>query len=219
MLPYPTRSWSSTPPPHCGEVGHRASEKPGDGRGWQATVSCRLRRSVLVVDARTTLSKSIGMDASDVVVSPEDATLPATTWLPMGSLRMVSAIDVACVTMSPRCLDDVAALGDKPGRQPPVRDLMRPAHLPQYPEGGLTIIDTGSHAAINTIAVGACLETITVSPDGNYLYITHYGTGSVSAVTRRPVTAPRACFATPRWLSCSLRTAGTPMCAMHIRSR
>jgi YVTN family beta-propeller protein len=52
----------------------------------------------------------------------------------------------------------------------------------QYPAGRLTVIDTASHAVLNTIGVGACPETITASPDGAYLYITHYDTCSVSAV-------------------------------------
>jgi YVTN family beta-propeller protein len=52
----------------------------------------------------------------------------------------------------------------------------------QYPAGWLTIIDTASRAVVETIAVGACPETATVSPDGAYLYITHYDTCSVSAV-------------------------------------
>jgi YVTN family beta-propeller protein len=96
---------------------------------------------------------------------------------------MVSAIDVACATIvATVLLDDVVALAISPdgSRLYAISCDRRTYH--EYPEGWLTIIDTGSHAAINTIAVGACPETITVSPDGEYLYITHYGTCSVSAV-------------------------------------
>ena len=50
----------------------------------------------------------------------------------------------------------------------------------QYPAGRLTVIDAGTVA--DAIAVGACPETVTVSPDGTCLSITHYDTHSVSMV-------------------------------------
>ncbi len=64
---------------------------------------------------------------------------------------------------------------------------------------------------VKTIAIGACPETVTTSPDGTYLYITHYDTCSVSAVnlTTEQHHRDRA-TQTLRWLWCSLRTAGTP---------
>jgi YVTN family beta-propeller protein len=52
----------------------------------------------------------------------------------------------------------------------------------QYLAGWVTIIDTSSHDIVKTIAVGACPQTATVSPDGACLYITHCDTCSVSAV-------------------------------------
>ena len=83
----------------------------------------------------------------------------------------------------PRCPStDVAALAISPdgSRLYAVSSDRRTYY--EYPGGWLTIIDTASHAVVETIAVGACPETVTASPDGAYLYITHYDTCSVSAV-------------------------------------
>src|SRR6202034_4072939 len=52
----------------------------------------------------------------------------------------------------------------------------------QYPVGRLTIVDAASGTVADTIAVAACPETATVSPDGTCLSITHYDTHSVSMV-------------------------------------
>jgi len=142
--------------------------------------------SVLVVDARDyAVQKHWDGNASDAVVSPDGRYLYVAhnRGADGGANGMVSAIDVACATIvATVLLDDVVALAISPdgSRLYAISCDRRTYH--EYPEGGLTIIDTGSHAAINTIAVGACPETITVSPDGDYLYITHYGTCSVSAV-------------------------------------
>jgi YVTN family beta-propeller protein len=142
--------------------------------------------SVLVVDARDyAVQKHWDGDASDAVVSPDGRYLYVAhnRGADGGANGMVSAIDVACATVvATVLLDDVAALAISPdGRRLYAISCDRRTYH-EYPEGELTIIDTGSHAAISTIAVGACPETITVSPDGDYLYITHYGTCSVSAV-------------------------------------
>jgi YVTN family beta-propeller protein len=48
--------------------------------------------------------------------------------------------------------------------------------------GWLTIIDTARHAVLSTLAIGSNPETVTASPDGAHLYITHHDKASVSVV-------------------------------------
>ena len=80
-------------------------------------------------------------------------------------------------------VDDVTALAISPdGTRLYLAGCDRGSYY-QYPAGWLTIIDTATYTAINTIAVGACPDTVTVSPDGAHLYITHYDDNdSVSAI-------------------------------------
>jgi YVTN family beta-propeller protein len=142
--------------------------------------------SVLVVDTGDyTAQAPLGGCACAVVVSPDGRYLYAAhNQASDGRANsMISVIDIACATtVATVPVDDVAALAISPdGSRLYAISCDRRTHY-QYPEGWLHIIDTASHAAINTIAVGACPETITVSPDGDYLYITHYDTCSVSAV-------------------------------------
>jgi YVTN family beta-propeller protein len=95
----------------------------------------------------------------------------------------ISVIDIACATtVATVPVHDVSALALSPdgSRLYAVSYDQRVYHL--YPAGWLTIIDTASHAAVKTIAIGASPETVITSPDGSYLYITHYDTRSVSAV-------------------------------------
>ena len=58
--------------------------------------------------------------------------------------------------------------------------FVRPGRAHFTIKAGLWMFPVPAHA--ETIAVGACPETVTASPDGAYLYITHYDTCSVSAV-------------------------------------
>jgi YVTN family beta-propeller protein len=92
-------------------------------------------------------------------------------------------IDIAsATTVAEVPVKDVAALTTSPdGSRLYAVSYERRTYY-QYPAGWLTIIDAASHAVVETIAVGACPETATASPDGAYLYITHYDTCSVSAV-------------------------------------
>jgi YVTN family beta-propeller protein len=67
----------------------------------------------------------------------------------------------------------------------------------QYRAGLLTVIDTAGPAIVDIFAVDPCPETVTVSPDGAQLSITHYDTCSVSAIdlttrTATTVTLPHA---------------------------
>jgi YVTN family beta-propeller protein len=142
--------------------------------------------SVLVVDTRDyTAQTPWGGCASDMVVSPDGRHLYAAhnQVTDGGANGVVSVIDIACATtVATVPVKDPVALAISPdgSRLYAVSSDRRTYY--QYPAGWLTIIDTASHAVVKTIAVGACPETVTASPDGAYLYITHYDTCSVSAV-------------------------------------
>ncbi len=61
----------------------------------------------------------------------------------------------------------------------------------QYFPGSLTVIETARYAIVDTIAVSPSPDTVTVSPDGSRVLVTHYDTNSISAidVERRSVTS------------------------------
>jgi YVTN family beta-propeller protein len=142
--------------------------------------------SVVLVDTRDYTAQTLwDGGASDVVVSPDGRYLYAAhnQVTDGGANSVVFVIDVAGATTAAMVpVNDVAALAISPdgSRLYAVSSDRRTYY--QYPAGRLTIIDTASHAVVETIAVGACPETVTASPDGAYLYITHYDTCSVSAV-------------------------------------
>jgi YVTN family beta-propeller protein len=142
--------------------------------------------SVLVIDTRDyTAQTPWDGCASDVVVSPDGRYLYAAhnQVTDSGAKGVVSVVDIACATtLAEVPVNDVAALVASPdGSRLYAISCDRRTYY-QYPAGWLTIIDTASYAVVETIAVGANPETVTVSPDGAYLYITHYDTSSVSAV-------------------------------------
>jgi YVTN family beta-propeller protein len=142
--------------------------------------------SVLVVDTRDYTAQTLwGRGASDIVVSPDGRHLYAAhnQVTDGGPNDVVSVIDVAAATtVATAPVKDVAALTISPdgSRLYAISYDWRTYY--QYPAGRLTIIDTASHAVVETITVGVCPERVTASPDGAYLYITHYDTCSVSAV-------------------------------------
>jgi YVTN family beta-propeller protein len=142
--------------------------------------------SVLVVDARNHTAQTLWDGcASAVVVGPDGRHLYAAhNQVTDGGINgVISVIDIASATTAATVpVHDVAALTISPdgGRLYAV-SYDRGTYY-QYPAGWLSIIDTASHAVAETIAVGGCPETVTASPDGAYLYITHYDTCSVSAV-------------------------------------
>ena len=141
---------------------------------------------MLVVDTRDYTAQTLwGRGASDIVVSPDGRHLYAAhnQVTDGGPNDVVSVIDVAgATTVATVPVKDVAALTISPdgSRLYAISYDWRTYY--QYPAGRLTIIDTASHAVVETIAVGVCPERVTASPDGAYLYITHYDTCSVSAV-------------------------------------
>jgi YVTN family beta-propeller protein len=142
--------------------------------------------SVLVVDTRDYTTQTLwGGCASDVVVSPDGRRLYAAHNQDDdgGADGVVCVIDIAGATIVATVpVSDVAALAISPdGSRLYAVSYDRGTYY-QYPAGRLTVIDTASHAVVKTIAVGACPETVTASPDGAYLYITHYDTCSVSAL-------------------------------------
>jgi YVTN family beta-propeller protein len=134
--------------------------------------------SVAVVDTHDyTVQTPWGGCASNVVVSPDGRHLYAS------HIGGISVIDIACaMTVATMPVNDIAALAISPdGSRLYAVSCDRHTYY-EYPGGWLTIIDTASHAVVETIAVGACPETVTASPDGAYVYVTHYDTCSVSAV-------------------------------------
>jgi YVTN family beta-propeller protein len=142
--------------------------------------------SVLVVDTRDyTAQRLWGGGASDVVVSPDGRRLYAAhnQVTDGGANGVVSVIDVACATtVATVPVNNVAALTISPGGSRLYAISTDRRTYYEYPAGWLTIIDTARHSVVATIAVGACPQTVTVSPDGACLYITHYDTCSVSTV-------------------------------------
>ncbi|HWS91194.1 MAG TPA: hypothetical protein VN306_01425 [Mycobacterium sp.] len=61
----------------------------------------------------------------------------------------------------------------------------------QYFPGSVTVIDTVQHEVVDTIAVPLSPDTVTVSPDGSRVLVTHYDANAISAidVERRSVTS------------------------------
>ena len=61
----------------------------------------------------------------------------------------------------------------------------------QYFPGSITVIDTAQYGDVDTIAVPLSPDTVTVSPDGSVVLVTHYDTNSMSAIDvgRRSVTS------------------------------
>jgi YVTN family beta-propeller protein len=142
--------------------------------------------SVLAVDTRDNAAQVVwGGRASDMVVGPDGRHLYiADDQVTDAGTGVVSVIDIAsATTIDVVPVQDVNALAISPdgGRLYAVSRDRRAYY--QYPAGRLTVIETASHAVVDTIAVGPCPETVAASPDGGYLYITHYDTNSVSAVT------------------------------------
>lgn len=142
--------------------------------------------SVLVVDTRDyTAQTPWDGCASDVVVSPDGRHLYAAHnhVTDDEANGVVSVIDIACATtVATVSVNNVAAMAISPDGSHLYAVSYDWRTYYQYPAGWLTIIDTASHTVVKTIAVGAGPETVTVSPGGAYLYITHYDTCSVSAV-------------------------------------
>ena len=142
--------------------------------------------SVLVVDTRDCTSQTLwGGGASDVVVSPDGRYLYGVDNQVTGGEAddVVFVIEVACATtVATVPVNNVIALAISPdgSRLYAISSDRRTYY--EYPAGRLTIIDTAGHVVVETIAIGACPETVTASPDGAYLCITHYDTCSVSAV-------------------------------------
>jgi YVTN family beta-propeller protein len=61
----------------------------------------------------------------------------------------------------------------------------------QFFPGWVTVIDTAQYTVVESIAVPVSPDTVTVSPDGSRVLVTHYDTNSISAidVARRSVTS------------------------------
>lgn len=97
--------------------------------------------------------------------------------------EVVTAIDIASgAPIFKLPIDDVAGLAISPAGTLLYAISCDGRTYYQYPAGRLTIVDAASGTVAGTIAVGPCPETVTVSPDGTCLAITHYDTCSVSMV-------------------------------------
>jgi YVTN family beta-propeller protein len=122
---------------------------------------------------------------SDVVVSPDGRYVYAAHRQASGrgDADVVTAIDIhsgtTCFTLP---INDVAGIAINPAGTLLYALSQDRRTYYQYPTGRLTVIDAASGTVADAIAVGACPETVTVSPDGTCLSITHYDTHSVSMV-------------------------------------
>ena len=142
--------------------------------------------SASVIDTDTYTVKTLrDRCVSDVVVSPDGRYVYAAhrQTSGRGDADVVTAIDIASGTtvfMLP--INDVAGIAISPaGTLLYALSYDRRTYY-QYPAGRLTVVDAASGTVADAIAVGACPQTVTVSPDGTCLSITHYDTHSVSIV-------------------------------------
>jgi YVTN family beta-propeller protein len=95
----------------------------------------------------------------------------------------VTVIDIASgTTVSNIPINDVAGLAISPSGTLLYAISCDHRTYYQYPPGRLTIVDVASGTVLDAIAVGVCPGSVTVSPDGTCLSITHYDTHSVSMV-------------------------------------
>ena len=156
-----------------------------DADGKQLIVSQR-EGSVSVVDTDTYTVKILrDCFVSDVVVSPDGRCLYAICRQApeTGGSGVVTVIDIASgTTVSNIPIDDVAGLAISPSGTVLYAISYDRRTYYQYPPGRLTIVDVASGTVVDAIAVGVCPGSVTVSPDGTWLSVTHYDTRSVSMV-------------------------------------
>ena len=156
-----------------------------DAVGRQLIVShCGGSTSVVGTDTHTV--KTLGeRRVSDVVVSPDGHYVYAAyrQASDRGDADVVKAIDIISgTTVFTLPLNDVAGIAISPaGTLLYALSYDRRTYY-QYPEGRLTVLDAASGAVAEAIAVGACPDKATASPDGTWLSIGHSGTHSVSLV-------------------------------------
>jgi YVTN family beta-propeller protein len=156
-----------------------------DADGKHLIVSLR-GGSASVVDTDTYTVKTLrDRCVTDVVVSPDGRYLYAAhhkasdRW----DADVLTAVDIAGgTTVFKIPLNDVAGLAISPGGALLYAVSYDRRSYYQYPAGRLTIVDAASGTVADAIAVGACPQTVTVSPDGTCLSISHYDTHSVSLV-------------------------------------
>jgi DNA-binding beta-propeller fold protein YncE len=124
-----------------------------------------------VIDTDTyTVRSLLDPCVSDLVVSPDGRYLYAAHRQDSGrgDADVVTAIDIASgttVLMLP--LDGIAGVAISPdGTLLYALSCDRRTYY-QYPAGRLTVVDAASGTIADAIAVGACPETLTVSPDGH----------------------------------------------------
>jgi YVTN family beta-propeller protein len=151
---------------------------------------------VMVINTRDYTAQTLWDGrASDVVTSRDGRHLYVAHKQAAGdgANGVVSMLDIACATtVATVPVNDVAALAISPdGSRLYAISYDQGAHY-HYPAGWLTIINTASHAVVETIAVGACPETVTVSPactslttispDGKRAYVTNLSAHTLSVV-------------------------------------
>jgi YVTN family beta-propeller protein len=139
-----------------------------------------------VIDTDTyTLKTLLDRCVSGVVVSPDGRYVYSAhrQGSGRGGADVVTAIDIASgTTVFTLPINGVAGIAISPaGTLLYALSYDRHTYY-HYPPGRLTVIDAASGAVADAIAVGDCPETVSVSPDGTCLSITHYDTRSVSMV-------------------------------------
>jgi YVTN family beta-propeller protein len=155
-----------------------------DADGKHLIVSQRGGASVVDTDTYTVKTLQ-DRCVTDVVVSPDGRYLYAAhrQAADRGDADVVTAIDIASgTTVFKIPINDVAGLAISPAGTLLYAVSYDRRTYYQYPVGRLTIVDAASGTVADAIAVGVCPETVTVSPDGTCLSITHYDTHSVSLV-------------------------------------
>ena len=140
--------------------------------------------SVIDTDDRTVKIIATGFN-SDVVVSPDGRYIYAAhngadRGVRYSIISVIDAHGAQVATMA--AANEVAALAVSPdGTCLYVITTERSPHR-EYPSSWLTIIETAGNAVVDTIEIGPNPRTITASPDGLLVYITHDDAASVSAV-------------------------------------
>jgi YVTN family beta-propeller protein len=156
-----------------------------DADGKHLIVSQRGGAAAVIDTDTYTVKTLLAQRVSDVVVSPDGRYVYAAHRQASGSgdADVVTAIDIDSGTpVFTLLINDIAGIAINPAGTLLYALSQDRRTYYQYPAGRLTVIDAASGTVADAIAVGACADTVTVSPDDTCLSITHYDTHSVSMV-------------------------------------
>jgi YVTN family beta-propeller protein len=142
--------------------------------------------SASVIDTRDHTVKTIAKGFnSDVVVAPDGRYVYAAHNGADHGVRysIISVIDAhGAQVAAMAAANDLAALAVSPDGTRLYVVTTEHGPYRQYPSCWLTIIETAGNAVVDTIEIAPNPRTITASPDGLLVYITHDDAASVSAV-------------------------------------